>query len=90
MKKTDLLVGFAIGIITALAGSYIFIVAFFDADFSSAVRMIEEKGHTGKIITLGAILNIIVFFTLLHYKKELMARGVVLATIALAILTIFF
>jgi hypothetical protein len=43
----------------------------------------------GKVMTLGAIVNIAVFFLLLHYKKELMARGIVLATIVLALLTLF-
>jgi hypothetical protein len=43
----------------------------------------------GKVITLGAIIDLILFFILLKINKDLMARGVVLATIILAIITMF-
>ena len=88
MKKSDLLVGLLIGIIAAGLGSYIFIVAFIDSDFFDGLMSIKENGQLGKIITLGAVLNLATFFLLLHFKKELMARGVILATILLALITI--
>jgi hypothetical protein len=44
----------------------------------------------GKVITLGAIINILIFFYLLKKDKELMARGIVLATIILALATVLF
>ncbi|MFH6972138.1 hypothetical protein [Flavobacterium petrolei] len=49
----------------------------------------KSQGNLGKIITLGCILTLIAFGILLKMNKELMARGVVLAVIALAILTLF-
>lgn len=49
----------------------------------------KSQGFLGKLMTLGAVLNIGVFFFLLKIKKELMARGVVLATIILTIITLF-
>lgn len=84
-----MLVGIVIGIAMALLGSYLFIVAFVDRDIATGVSMVRANDQTGKIITLGAVLNLIVFFVLLHYKKDLMARGVILATILLAVSTIF-
>ena len=45
-------------------------------------------GKLGKIISLGSVLNIIVFFLLLKFNKELIARGVILGTILLAIITL--
>ncbi|WP_317039377.1 hypothetical protein [Flavobacterium omnivorum] len=47
------------------------------------------QGNLGKLITLGSILTLIAFAILLKMNKEIMARGVVLAVIALAILTLF-
>jgi hypothetical protein len=47
------------------------------------------NGYLGKIITLGAILDLILFYVLLKFNKELMARGVVLALIALTLITLF-
>ncbi len=89
MKKTDLLVGMIIGIVAAIAGSFIFITLFTEYSFMNGIGYMKAAGHLGKIITLGAIMNLIIFFLLLHYKKELMARGVVLATILLTIVTLF-
>jgi hypothetical protein len=89
MKKTDLFIGFFIGIISTIIGSYLFLLLFTNSHTISDILSIKQEGYLGKVITLGAILNIFIFFVLLQRKKELMARGVVLATIILAILTLF-
>ena len=88
MKKTDLLIGFLIGLASALLGMFIFLELFTEQGFAEGISLMKQEGHLGKVITLGAILNIIVFFILLKKKKEMMARGVVLATIVLAIATV--
>jgi hypothetical protein len=89
MKKIDLLYGTLIGFATTFLGIYIFFECFSNFGFAEGIKGMKSEGILGKVITLGAILNIIVFFILLKFNKELMARGVVLATILLAILTIF-
>ncbi len=89
MRKIDLLFGVLFGLATALLGSYLFLILFVDDSLTAGIAKIKANEHLGKIITLGAVLNLILFFSLLHFKKELMARGVILATILLAILTIF-
>lgn len=88
MKKFDLFIGFVIGIITAILGSFIFIKMFTSHDFMEGLMIMKSQGYLGKIITLGAILNIIAFFILLKLNKDLMANGVVLATIILTIITL--
>lgn len=88
MKKIDLFIGFVIGIITAILGSFIFIKMFTSHDFMEGLKIMKSQGYLGKIITLGAILNIIAFFILLKLNKDLMANGVVLATIILTIITL--
>lgn len=89
MKKIDLFYGVIIGIITSIIGSYIFIVAFTPYSFWGGLQIMKFEGKLGKIITLGAILNLLVFFGLLKYDKELMARGVILAMIVVTIITLF-
>lgn len=89
MKKTDLLIGFCIGIIVALLGATALVLLFTKFRSFSDIQFIKAEGVLGKVITLGAILNVILFFILLKKNKELMARGIVLATITLAILTLF-
>ena len=89
MKKIDLFYGLIIGLITSLIGSYLFIIAFTPYSFLGGLQLLKFEGKLGKIITLGTILNIGMFFLLLKNKKELMAKGIILAIILLTIVTLF-
>ena len=89
MDKKDLIIGFFIGIISTCIGTLLFLLLATDFSSINDLKVIKQEGFLGKVLTLGAILNIFVFFVLLQKKKELMARGVVLATIVLAIATLF-
>ena len=88
MNKIKLLYGLLIGIITTTIGIALFIYFFTDFTFIEGLQASRFNGTLRKIITLGAILNIIIFFALLKIKQDLMARGVVLATIIMAIMTL--
>ena len=89
MKKIDLFYGLIIGLITSLIGSYLFIIAFTPYSFFGGLQLLKFESKLGKIITLGTILNIGMFFLLLKNKKELMAKGIILAIILLTIVTLF-
>lgn len=89
MKKSDLFIGIVIGIIGAFLGVYLFITLFTEYGFLGGIRGLKAQNALGKLISLGAVLNVVIFFILLKYNKELMARGVVLATILLSIITLF-
>lgn len=89
MKKIDLFYGLIIGLISAFIGVYLFIALFTDYEFLTGFSILKTEGKLGKLITLGALLNLLVFFLLLKINKELMARGVVLATILLTVVTLF-
>lgn len=88
MKKIDLVYGFLIGIVTSLLGVYLFVELLIGYEFETAIYAAKAEGKLGKLITLGAVLNLIVFFLLLKLNKDLMARGVILATILLTIITL--
>lgn len=89
MKKIDILFGLFIAIIGATIGSFIFVECFTAYHFIDGIQTMKAQGLLGKVITLGAILNVILFFALLKFNKEMMARGVVLGTIILTIITLF-
>lgn len=88
MKKIDLLYGALIGLLTTFIGVFIYLKISTGLSFSEALEVMKSQGLLGKVITIGAVLNIVSFFTLLKFNKELMARGVVLATILLTVLTL--
>jgi hypothetical protein len=89
MNKKDIFIGFIIGIFIALLGSYLFIKFFTNFDISSGIQIIKQYGYLGKVIALGTTLDLVVFTIFLKINKELMARGVILAVIVLAISTLF-
>lgn len=88
MRKIDLIYGALISILLSAVGSFIFIELFTGFDFISGVQFYMAHGMLGKIITLGAILNLVLFSLLLKWNKEFMARGVILGTIILTIITL--
>jgi len=90
MKKADLFIGFFMGIVATLLGTLVFLLLKMPKLVSvEGFSTIREQGIMGKLITLGAVINLLLFFILLKINKDLMARGVVLATIILAIATVF-
>jgi len=89
MDKKDLIIGFAVGIVACVLGVFLFITFFTDFDFIAGIQAMKSDDKLGKLITLGAILDLIAFGVLLKMNEEMMARGVVLALICIAISTIF-
>lgn len=87
MKAVEFFIGFVLGIVTALAGVLLFLELFTDSGISG-INTIRQLGIFGQVITLGSILNLIVFFLMIWKKKDMVAKGIILATITLALLTI--
>lgn len=89
MKYTDILIGFLIGLITAFLGGFLFINFFSSYNLFADFDFILQSGILGKILKLGALLNLIVFFLLLKFNKDDMARGIIISFIALTLLAFF-
>ena len=89
MKKIDLLYGILIGLLGAFIGCFLFVTMFTEFDFLDGIQAMKAEGKLGKLITIGAILNLFIFFFLLKQKREMLARGVVFGTIILTFVTLF-
>lgn len=82
-------IGLIFGLISNLAGSYLYV--FFlsnvkDLSIESTIQVAVEQDLLGNIIALGALLNFVVFFVFLKKKQYYRARGVVLATLMAALI----
>ena len=82
----ELVIGFLIGIIANLAGSYLYIFFFSKETLEKTIQFSIEQDVLGNIIALGAILNLCAFFIFLKKNKVYRARGVVLATVLAALI----
>ncbi len=85
MKK-EILIGIVVGIFATLAGYYLYIELFINTDFKEAFRFIHEEKMYGKILSLAAIPNLLVFFVFIKKKQDHRARGVLIATLFIALL----
>ncbi len=87
-NKIDVLLGFVIGIICSIFGCFLFIQLFTKFTFLAGIELLKADGKLGKIITIGTVLDLVVFWVLLKSNKDFMARGVILAVISLTLITL--
>ena len=92
MNKTQILKGFVTGILANSLG--LFIVGFAMSKSSGrndGIMQVLEAAHSenflGKLISLGAILNLLCFFYFIKKRKDASDAGVIVATIIIAIIT---
>ena len=81
----EILIGFLIGLVANISGSYLYIFFFSKYDLETTLEIALEQDVLGNIIALGALLNLGVFFIFLKKKKYYRARGVITATLLAAI-----
>jgi hypothetical protein len=79
MNKKELILGFAIGLLTTGVVSPNF-----------HWQSFQNGDLLGKYIALGSLLNLLPFFILLSRKKEAMGYGIILAVAVLTLSTLFF
>ncbi|MBT8259898.1 MAG: hypothetical protein HKO92_05790 [Flavobacteriaceae bacterium] len=92
MVKKHVIIGFIIGLIANCIG--LFVASYFlgtmsenNDSFLEVLKAAQIQGFLGKLLSLGAVLNLIVFFYYLKKKQDYKARGVLLATILIAVIT---
>ena len=88
MVRKDVVIGFFLGILANLVGIAIYIYFFSKEGFIDTIKSAYTLNFIGKLVSLGAILNLIVFFILIRRNQDNKARGVLLATLMAAIIVI--
>ena len=87
MKK-ELGIGIIVGLIANIIGLFIMAQILGKGDdFTTVIQAAYVEGFLGKLISLGAILNLIAFFIFIKKKQDYRARGVLLITVFIAVFT---
>ncbi|TVR80873.1 MAG: hypothetical protein EA412_04125 [Chitinophagaceae bacterium] len=87
--KDSVYIGFALGLIGAFAGTLlIYLSRFSYMGVLEYYQTIWDSRITGPIISLGAILNLLVFFLLYWLKFFKMARGVIASMFFLVVIVL--
>jgi hypothetical protein len=89
MKVLDIIIGFIIGFITAFIGGFIYLFLFTKFNLFTNFEQIVFYGILPPVLKLGAILNIAVFFILLKFNKDDMAKGIIVSFVVISILAFF-
>ena len=84
----EILIGFLIGLVANISGSYLYIFFFSKYELKTTLEVALEQDLLGNIIALGALLNLGVFFIFLKKNKYYRARGVIAATLLAAIIIV--
>ena len=89
MIKKEIIIGLITGFIANISGLVLAILFLNDnpSIIEIVVKSFEEK-LLSKLISLGAIMNLFVFFVYIKKRQENRAKGVLMATIIIAIITI--
>ena len=93
MSKKDLIFGITTGLISNIIGIIFTVIFLFqEINISNIFRIINESIENEfitKLISLGAIVNLFAFFIFLKFDYVERAKGVLVATFLVAILTIY-
>lgn len=90
MKK-DIFIGMFVGLVANAIGLYLAATLLGKGDdFTKVIAAAANEGFLGKLISLGAILNLMAFFIFIKKRKDYRARGVLLITVFIALFTFLF
>ncbi|MCB7481514.1 hypothetical protein [Christiangramia sediminis] len=90
MIKQNVFTGFLTGIAANIAGVMLYVSLLSNAELDATLKDAVENDYLGKIIALGAVLNFLPFFVFLKKKQNYHARGVLLATVSVAVAVAIF
>lgn len=91
MIKKEVFIGVFVGLIANAIGLFITANLLGQGDdFVTVIKAAAKEGFLGKLISLGAILNLIAFFVFIKKKQDYRARGVLLITVFIAVFTFVF
>jgi len=83
-----IIIGFCVALFASFGGIFIYLEYASKHEFYTTLNFIRERDLFGKVITLAAIPNLFVFLVFLKKRQDYKARGVLLATIVLALCTL--
>jgi len=94
LRNRNLFIGIISGIIANFLGFIIVARLMLTAEFSlinltNVVKQLYYDGLLNKLISLGAFLNLLIFFFFIKTNNDTKAAGVLISTIMIALLTIY-
>jgi hypothetical protein len=86
--RKEILIGVLVALFTTFFAVMVYVEYFFKFNFEDTLQMVKERNLYGKVLSLAAIPNLIVFFVFLKKKQDARAKGVLMATFLIAFTTL--
>lgn len=88
MIKKEIIKGMLVGLIASVFG-LIFAMEYFGKsdEYTVVLQQAISEGFLGKLISIGALLNLGAFFIFIKKKQDYRARGVLIVTIIIMLIT---
>lgn len=86
MKK-EIAIGFFISLFATTCGVFLYLQYFSRYGFDETLKLVQQGDLYGQVLTLAALPNLFIFFIYLKKKQDFRARGVLMASILIAITT---
>ncbi len=88
--KKDILIGMLVAYFATFGGIYLYLEYFSRYEFNETLQFIKKGNLFGKVLSLAAVSNLFVFFVFIKKQQDNRAKGVLLATILIALTTVVF
>lgn len=89
MKNKEIIIGLIIGLIASAIGLALSLLFFGTGEsIGDSLNIALAQGVFTKLVSIGALLNLGAFFLFINTNKESRAKGVLIATIIVALITI--
>jgi len=89
LKNKEIIIGIIIGLIASAIGLTLSLLFFGNGDsINDSLSIALAQGVFTKLVSIGALLNLGAFFLFINTNKESRAKGVLIATIIVALITI--
>ncbi|WP_428741226.1 hypothetical protein [Tenacibaculum sp.] len=85
--KKEIVIGILVSLFATACGFFVYLQYISQSSIAETLQRVREGGMLGSVIALAAIPNLFVFWVFLKKKQDYRARGVLIATIAIALLT---
>jgi hypothetical protein len=86
--KKEVIIGFFIGLLATAIGFYFYTQIIHHYSFKFVKVLIKEEGMLATFLTYAAIPNLLAFFVFIKRSEDYKARGVLLATFFIAIVSL--
>jgi len=89
MKNKDIIIGIVVGLIASAIGLLLTLLIFGQGNsIGDSLQIARAQGVFAKLVSMGAILNLAAFFLFINMQQDSRAKGVLIATLIVALITI--